>query len=318
MNYHKNHTFFTTPNKINSYWAGFIAADGNISKKGNTLTLSLSAKDKQHLQKFNSLVSTDYHIREFQAEKECGLCDYVTFSLSSQDWKCDLRQNWGINPNKTHTITFPVGLSIENTKAFICGYIDGDGCIYVDKKRKNKIQLSICGTLEMLEGMKYFFETEGVIKFSGEQIYATKSIYTFMACGTTAIKVLDFLYDNHFPLMERKWNTYLEQKVINKPQTYKLWTEKDNEIIKKYHSSMSVAQMKERFFPNRTYTSIEKRCNYLGLKKHYEMKWTEAEDKLLSKLRKETKLKIKEIHEQHFAYRTYPSVKNRARRYKNS
>lgn len=316
MNYHKNHTFFTTPNKINSYWAGFIAADGNISKKGNTLTLNLSAKDKQHLQKFNSLVSADYHIREFQVEKECGLCDYVAFSLSSQDWKCDLRQNWGINPNKTHTITFPVGLSIENAKAFICGYIDGDGCIYVDRKRKNKIQLSICGTLEMLQGMKRFFEVEGGIKFYGEQIYATKSIHTLMACGRTAIKILDFLYDNRFPLMERKWNTYLEQKAINNPNQYLPWSKEDNETLRKYHTTMSVRQMKDKYFRERTYTSVEKRCSYLGLKKQYEIKWTEEEDKLLAELRKTTKLKIKQIHEQHFAYRTYSSVKNRARLYK--
>jgi hypothetical protein len=318
MIYHKDHTFFTTPNEINSYWAGFIAADGSISKRGNALRITLSAKDKEHLQKFSSLVCKDYLLREYQQERQCGLCDYVSFSLASQDWKTDLSQHWGINPNKTLTITFPDGLSPENTKAFICGYIDGDGCVYVDKNRKNKIQLSICGTLEMLEGMKRFFEKEGNIRFSGEQIYATKQIYTFMVGGRTAIKVLDFLYDNRLPLMERKWGQYLEQREINNPRTYEIWTENDNEIIKKYHPTMSVRQMKDKFFPNRTYTSIEKRCNYLGLKKHYEIKWTESEDELLSKLRKETKLKIREIHEKHFSYRTFSSVKNRARLHKKT
>jgi len=318
MIYHKDHTFFAIPNETNSYWAGFIAADGNISNRGNTLSITLSAKDKEHLQKFSSLVSNGYSIREYQSEIECGLYDYVSFALSSQDWKTNLIQHWGIGPNKTFTITFPDGLSPENTKAFICGYIDGDGCVYVDKNRKNKIQLSICGTLEMLEGMKRFFEVEGGIRFSGEQIYATKSIYTFMASGRTAIKVLDFLYDNRLPLMERKWNRYLGQKAINNPGTYQIWTKKDNETIIKHHPTMSVSQMKDKFFPGRTYTSIEKRCGYLGLKKHYETKWTNAEDELLSNLRKETKLKIREIHEQHFAYRTYSSVKQRARRYKKS
>lgn len=316
MIYNKQHTFFAIPNTINSYWAGFIAADGSIGKNGNSLTISISAKDKEHLKKFSSLVSKDYSIREYQVLRENGPYDYVEFNLSSPNWKKDLDRHWGIHPAKTFTIKFPTGLSVENTKAFICGYIDGDGSIYVDKSRKNKIQMSICGTLNMLEGMKRFFRTEGKVAFSGEQIYATKSIYTFMAGGRTALKVLDFLHDTRLPLMERKWKRYLDQKAINNPNQYLRWSKEDNDIIRKYHPTMSVRQMREKFFPNRSYTSIEKRCGYLGLKKHYEKKWTEEEDKLLAKIRKTTNLKVREIHEQHFPYRTYLSVKNRARRYK--
>lgn len=79
---------------------------------------------------------------------------------------------------------------------------------------------------------------------------------------------------------------------------------------------MTIAEIKEKYFNNRTYASIEKRCNYLGLKKRFEIKWTPKEDHLLKTLREAGKLKIKEIHEKHFAYRTYSSVRNRARLYK--
>jgi hypothetical protein len=315
MTYHKNENFFTIPNTINSYWAGFIGADGNVSKSKNTLNISLSAKDKDHLQEFASLVSTDYIIREYQVERETGIFDYVSFSLSSKQWKSNLKQNWSITPKKTHTLAFPGGLSTEDTKAYICGYIDGDGCIYVNRSRKAKIQLSICGTYDVLAGMRDFIEKEAEIKFTGEQIYATKNIYTFVAGGSTALAILDFLYDRHLPLLSRKWTRYLEFRKIHKPRSYQLWSEEENRILTEKHSTMSVSQMKKKFFPERTYTSIEKRCNYLGLKKRYEIKWTESEDLHLADLRRNTKMKIKEIHEKHFPYRTYSSVRNRARRY---
>lgn len=257
--YRKNHVFFETPNLLNSYWAGFIAADGNIS----------------------------------------------------------LKENWKVVPKKTKTLLFPKGLSPNNTKAFICGYIDGDGCITVWKRGRNeKISLSICGTLDVLDGIKNFLEIHGGIKFSGEQIYPSKGIYTFHVGGTTAIKVLNFLYIDSLPLLERKWNKFLEYKKNNKIRKYILWSEEDELILIKNHPNMTIKQIKAKFFPNRTYESVEKKCHYMGLKKHYEIKWTEEEDGLLENLRQNTDLKIKQIHEQYFSYRTFPSVKNRCRKFK--
>lgn len=318
MIHNKDHDFFTTPNLTNSYWAGFIAADGNVGKNSNSLTISLAAKDKEHLRKLSNLLAPEYVMREWARDVEGDKYEYVSLSLSSKRWKESLRENWLITPAKTHTLSFPTGLSAENTKAFLCGYIDGDGCIYIDKSRKNRIQLSICGTYDLLNQAKAFIEKETGTRFTGEQIYSTKSIYTFMASGSTAVKMIDYLYDDRLPLLDRKWDRYLEFRKTHKPRTYQMWSEEDNKILTDNHSKMSVRQLQESFFPERTYTSIEKRCNYLGLKKQYEVKWTAAEDLLFSEIRKNTKMKIREIHEKHFPYRTYSSVKNRARRHRPS
>lgn len=64
MRYQKNHNFFKNKNPLNSYWAGFIAADGSISSKGNELKIALSAKDAGHLEKLSSLLSENYSLRE--------------------------------------------------------------------------------------------------------------------------------------------------------------------------------------------------------------------------------------------------------------
>ena len=62
MIYNKNHDFFTVPNKLNSYWAGFIAADGCVTGK-HILAIKLSEKDKEHLQKIATLLAEDYKVK---------------------------------------------------------------------------------------------------------------------------------------------------------------------------------------------------------------------------------------------------------------
>jgi len=312
MKYNKEHNFFHTPNKLNSYWAGFIAADGSVSSRGNCLTISLAAKDKTHLEKFSSLVSSDYVIKEFSLLKEGKKFHYVSFSLSSMNWKKDLYTNWKITPRKTFTLEFPQELSTENTKAFICGYIDGDGCIYHDKKR-NKITLSICGNLSFLEEVKKHLSEISNIR--ERNIYPTRNIFTIAFASSSAMTVLDSLYDEEMPLLARKWDKYLVHKKRKYGQ-YIVWSKKEEQILIDNHAKTTIREIHKSFFPHRSYESVEKKSHYLGLKKHYEIKWNEAEDRKLKELRENTTLTVKEIHEKHFSYRTYSSIRNRVRNHK--
>ena len=47
--------FFGIPNLINSYWAGFLAADGNIRTNKKSLSLQISDKDFEHIKCFQIL-----------------------------------------------------------------------------------------------------------------------------------------------------------------------------------------------------------------------------------------------------------------------
>ena len=63
--YTQNENFFSEPNDKNSYWAGFIAADGGIEKTSNRLRIGLSIKDRELLEVFAQQVEftgpiTDY------------------------------------------------------------------------------------------------------------------------------------------------------------------------------------------------------------------------------------------------------------------
>lgn len=305
MRYQKNHNFFKNKNPLNCYWAGFIAADGNISSKGSTLKIALSAKDAEHLEKLSGLLSEDYCLREEERNLNDKMYNTISFGLSSKQWKEDLERNWNITPTKSLTLKFPELDSLENKKAFICGYIDGDGSICVSNK---KLSLQILGTESFLSSILNVFCEVGVIEQGAVTIAEHRRICTLSFGSSTALGVLSFLYDESLPLLDRKWSKFLEHKEARSYRTYSIWTEEDNEILRENHRKMSVRQMMEKFFPNRTYSSIEKRCSYLGLKKHYEQKWTDEEKDLLLEKYSEG-LGHSQIWKQHFADRTYSSVK---------
>lgn len=50
--YNVNDDFFESPSLLNSYWAGFIAADGNLSGNYRKLNIGLAKKDKCILEQF--------------------------------------------------------------------------------------------------------------------------------------------------------------------------------------------------------------------------------------------------------------------------
>lgn len=47
--YEHNFSFFDEPNMINTYWAGFIAADGYLNDERKCLRLLVARKDKKIL-----------------------------------------------------------------------------------------------------------------------------------------------------------------------------------------------------------------------------------------------------------------------------
>ena len=312
MAYQKNHNFFNNKNPLNSYWAGFIAADGNISTRGSVLKIALSHKDAKHLEKLSNLLSEDYSLKEGERTLEDKNYKIISFGLSSKQWKEDLERNWNITPAKSLTLRFPEFDCLESKKAFICGYIDGDGSICVSN---NKISLQVLGTEAFLGSILGFLVKAKVVDENTIAIAKHKRISTLSFSSTTAISVLNFLYNENLPLLERKWGKFLKHKEERTYRTYNRWTEEDNQILRENHGKMSVRQMVEKFFPNRTYTSVEKRCGHLGLKKHYEQKWTDEEKALLLEKFNEG-MRQCDIWKQHFPNRTYGSVKSAVQKLK--
>ena len=308
----KNEEYFTKTNKHNSYWAGFIGADGYVNEDKNTLQISLSAKDKEHLEKLKNELNKDYEIKTrkntgpWAAEETyyCSLCFISERTVEA------LKRNWKIHQRKTHTLTFPQDISIEEKKGYLCGYIDGDGCINVKKNSRGKIQLSINGNEEFLEGVVKFLKEEGGIKIKNN-LYPSRNIFVFSVLGKTALSVLDFLYDEHLPLMERKWAKYLDNKERRFGQ-YIPWTKEEEIVLRENYEKSSSVELHKKFFSNRSFFSVEKKITEMGLTKRPQPQkiWTEEEDEKFVEALKNN-LTSRVIHETLFPYRTFSSIRNK-------
>ena len=310
----KNEEYFTKTNKHNSYWAGFIGADGYVNEDKNVLQIHLSAKDKDHLEKLKNELNEDYKIKVSKnngtwASDESYLC---RFSFASKQTIEALKENWGLHQKKTHTLTFPKDISAEEKRSYLCGYIDGDGCISVKKNSRGKLQLSINGNEEFLEGMISFLREAGIeIK---NNLYPSRGIFVFSVLGKTALLVLDLLYDKELPLMERKWVKYLQNKERNFGQ-YLVWTKEEEQILKHNYENNTSAELHKKFFNNRSFLSVEKKITEMGLTKRAQPQkfWTTEENQSFIEALKNN-LTSRVIHETLFPYRTFSSVKNQRKK----
>ena len=136
--YECNDDFFSIPSILNSYWAGFISADGSISIRGNnkSLIISLGIKDIIHLEKFKNSIGYTNNIRIFNHKLNGKLLDACSISITSNQIVEDLEKTFSITPRKTFTNNPPKLVNSDMIDSFIIGYIDGDGCISDIKPKK--------------------------------------------------------------------------------------------------------------------------------------------------------------------------------------
>lgn len=127
------------------YWAGFIAADGNISN--GTLSIELSIKDEIQLIEFSKFIKRKNHFyyRERGGNKSCQL------RIRSEQIIRDLKENFNIVPNKTLILKPPYKIPNHLIKYYISGYFDGDGSLGYSKNYRITI---VSGNIEILEWIK--------------------------------------------------------------------------------------------------------------------------------------------------------------------
>ncbi len=209
---HKKHTvnekFFDEFTEESVYLLGFIYADGNISwnpKKGyQSLTITASAKDKEHLERIRKLLSSTklllYSVKT------------NSYRLIVSNKKLCLRlMELGVMPKKSLILKFPTFIPHEYLRHFFRGVIDGDGNIrYVDREKSSYFEITIAS------GSKSF--SEDFISAVNKQIdVATKlrkvkgNTYILQYSCARGEKLAKYIYSSSNIFLERK---YLEYKKL--------------------------------------------------------------------------------------------------------
>lgn len=188
-----------------AYWLGFMYADGCIYGKENRIELSLQGSDTSHLEKFATfLKSSNPKLVKVYKNYKQGKYDRCRVSIrSSHMWKS--LYNKGCIPNKSLLLTFPSSDIVTNNllRHFIRGYVDGDGCIYVTKLEK--IELSILGTKEFLQGILNSLPLSRLYP-----IYKRNNIYVLNLWCETAKRIVQYLYKDSTIYLTRKYEHYLQ------------------------------------------------------------------------------------------------------------
>ena len=178
------------------YWIGFILADGSI-KNNKRIVISLKKDDKDHLEKFKQYVKS----------KTLRINDvYCSTSLQDSKYIPVLCEKFDISHDKTKVPPkIEVFKKLENDKilSLIIGFIDGDGCIKKQTRRKD-FMLTIknhCKWVKILEFFDEKIENKNHTRINNRG-YAVCNI-----TNTVKLKELKkFAIDKKLPILERKWD----------------------------------------------------------------------------------------------------------------
>lgn len=193
---HKLYKLFQNYNE-SYYWQGFILADGYINHKIKRFKIHLAKKDSNHIQQF---------------------CKFIEFNNPNKQFVCiqdkiqidNMIKIWKLKPKKSYNPSYlNKRLKLENRILIYAGFIDGDGAIQYQTKRKD------CKLTIKLHKNWYKFLRKlelDIFKFCGikdkkltkinNQGYASLVI----SDNTVLRKLKRFLLKKKLPLLSRKWN----------------------------------------------------------------------------------------------------------------
>lgn len=168
---------FSEINEGSAYWAGFLAADGCLSRS-RFVSLALAPVDTDHIKKYASFLKSDHKVRETPKST------WLTFN--SEKIMQDLK-NFGLTARKS--LTYDPPESIRDNADFWRGMIDGDGCIWFNKRGYPYIEL--CGSEACMEAFREFASK---INGSKAKVLKSKSIFKISFANKNAEKIISTLY----------------------------------------------------------------------------------------------------------------------------
>lgn len=204
--HHQKEDFFSDNSLESFYWAGFIAADGCITDNGNALAIKLSEKDICQLEEFLKVTEATNNILNSGNE------DRKRVVISNPTWTLNLKEKFNIGSVKslTHEPPNTEDWTIDQIKAFIVGYADGDGTICYCGQDKY-LKFGFIGTLKFLSWIKNFIVQEYQITLKDTAIQhkkncPNKNVYELNIYCSKAKKVLSDLKQLPIYKLERKWS----------------------------------------------------------------------------------------------------------------
>ena len=199
------------------YWMGFCMADGSIDTTNyntyttSTLSLTLADKDIDRIKAYSYFWTNnnDIHLikmngyKTVHGEKQSTSCFKFSITKYEENFK-----NFGLIKNKTYNFQEPIINDKNNMINYLRGWFDGDGCVYITLKYKERVQLT-----GMPMQVKWFLKKINELGYNGSYKYViaikTSDAIQLRINGNNNIKKFyDILKpNNNEEYMSRKWDT---------------------------------------------------------------------------------------------------------------
>jgi DNA-binding CsgD family transcriptional regulator len=140
--YQYTHDFFKEPNVINSYIAGFLAADGNLLETASgsfRLRLEIHSNDILHLDWIKQQLG-----HEGPTKSWGGKNTHFWEMFVSPEYAAHLEKNFGVTPNKAHRLQPPDLKDFSLQFAYLLGLLDGDGCVHINTQNSLSVGYVSC------------------------------------------------------------------------------------------------------------------------------------------------------------------------------
>jgi DNA-binding transcriptional regulator WhiA len=200
----KNNSIFSLEDEHSYYWAGFIAADGNISDK-NDLYICLHYDDTIMLTKI-----LEYFMSNHKISSNTEKYNRSQIGLRLSNNTIDILKNkFNITTRKSLTYKLPKITNSDNFRHYLRGYFDGDGSICESFSNANSktasIYANITGSKDFISQLQVFIKYK--LDITGHnQIKDTVSCLKYNT--NDAKKLLEYMYVDSTVYLPRKYNLY--------------------------------------------------------------------------------------------------------------
>lgn len=195
------------------YWVGFLLADGHF--ENGRVNFHLALKDSDQVKKFANFIKWSGNFYD-RVELGIGFAAKHTEVVEELCKKFDIKQNKTYNPPKTI-----LNHDKELLKYLLIGFIDGDGNIEKQYKRKDCfIRIKIHASWENI--LKEFCE---IIEYSSTHVKINKQGYATLCISNSATVIKLKKESTKIPVLKRKWNK-IDENFVSRYTSSKILKEK--------------------------------------------------------------------------------------------